>query len=115
MPELLEYLKKISLTRKIGQYFLAPPPQLGPSYMHPKILPFSEFKEDFEKILSIMTPVDSDSQTAYDCMQGIVAESESITQDENEMLKLFTFLDEKDRRRGTNWKPLFPWLEKYVV
>lgn len=115
MPELLEYLQKIKLTRKIGQYFSTPPPQLGPSYMHPKILPIIEFQEDFEKVLLMMKPIDDDSQTAYNYMQGIIDECKSMTQDDNEILKLFTFLDEKDRRRGTNWKLLFPWLEKYVV
>ena len=30
-----------------------------------------------------------------------------------EIKKLIFFLDEKDRRRNTNWENLFPWLIKY--
>jgi hypothetical protein len=38
--------------------------------------------------------------------------------DPQEISKLLTYLDEKDRRRNTNWEVLFPWLteyKKYVV
>jgi hypothetical protein len=30
-----------------------------------------------------------------------------------EIANLLIYLDEKDRRRGTDWTVPFPWLEKY--
>ena len=30
-----------------------------------------------------------------------------------EVIKLITYLNEMDRRRGTQWEKVFPWLIKY--
>jgi hypothetical protein len=43
-------------------------------------------------------------------MQGIIQEIDQAKVDVVEIGKLQIFLDEKDRRRGTNWKTMFPWL-----
>ena len=115
MPKLLEYLNTQSKTRNIGQYFSTPPAQVGPTYMHPKILGSNEFVEDFKRIIGLMRNSTDEEQTMLRYMQGIISECQSGVQSPKEILKLFTFLDEKDRRRNTSWKVLFPWLEKYVV
>jgi hypothetical protein len=43
-------------------------------------------------------------------MKGIQTELEKSTVDLTELGKLKTFLNEKDRRRGTSWETTFPWL-----
>jgi len=115
MPELLEYLNEQRKKRKIGQYFTTPSAQTGPTYMHPKILGGKEFQESFAKILNLMKSESEEEKTALKYMQGIMSECQFSVQNKEEIVKLFTFLDEKDRRRNTNWRVLFPWLEKYVV
>ena len=47
-------------------------------------------------------------------MQGIANDILKAEINKTEILKLKTFLDEKDRRRGTNWKQIFPWLETEI-
>ena len=60
---------------------------------------------------------DTDKIT-YDYMSGIANSIVQADVDPTEVKKLLTYLDEKDRRRNTNWEVLFPWLmeyKKYVV
>jgi hypothetical protein len=46
-------------------------------------------------------------------MEGLASYICNGKRDVTEIKKLFTFLNEKDQRRKTNWMELFPWLEKY--
>lgn len=113
MPELLEHLQNWRLSRKIGHFFSVTEP--GPNYMRPNILGKGVFDKDFERILKLMPTTTDDEQRAVKYMQGIGDEIESRNINTDEVTNLFVFLDEKDRRRGTNWRTLFPWLENYVV
>ena len=113
MPELLERLQKWRLERKIGHFFSVTEP--GPDYMRPNILGKGVFDKDFDRILKLMPTATDDDRRAVKYMQGIGNEIESRTINIDEVKKLFVFLDEKDRRRGTNWRTVFPWLENYVV
>jgi hypothetical protein len=59
-----------------------------------------------------------EDKITYDYMSGIANRIVSSEVNPREVSKLLTYLDEKDRRRGTNWQTLFPWLveyKKYVV
>jgi hypothetical protein len=70
------------------------------------------FKQDFDCILNSM-PTDTDQdQLAMQCMEGIVHNYSQSQPNSTELLKLKTFLDETDRRRGTSWVKIFPWLVK---
>jgi hypothetical protein len=78
----------------------------------PYILPGDIFRSDFEKILSLM-PEDNETQRDHkQLMQGIANKSAMSTTQIEKVYNLKIFLDEIDRRRGTNWKLLFPWLEQ---
>jgi hypothetical protein len=44
-------------------------------------------------------------------MQGIATSIEKTPRDPTKILMLESYLNEIDRRRGTNWKTLWPWLE----
>ena len=51
-------------------------------------------------------------------MSGIFSQMLNSLPDYDEIKKLIIFLNEKDRRRNTDWEVLFPWLteyKKYVV
>ena len=116
MPALLIKLKEWNTTRPVHHHFGTPAP--GPSYFNAGILGGDQFKDDFDQILSLMPCVTDEDKITYDYMSGI---ANSIVQSDInpvEITKLLTYLDEKDRRRGTDWKTLFPWLveyKKYVV
>jgi hypothetical protein len=116
MPELLTKLSSWRKQRKIGHWFAGVAPY--PSYLMANIFSRQEFAESADYILKLMPTTTNEEQTAYNYMNGIF--SEILTDNINipEIVKLITYLDEKDRRRGTNWETLFPWLiryRKYVV
>jgi len=112
LPELLDKLKDWTKDRKIEHYFST---TIYPSYMHPMILGATEFEEDFKTILSLMESETWRGGQAKQYMEGIVATIQNSVYNKEETIKLLTYLDELDRRRNTNWRELFPWLEKYNV
>lgn len=116
MPALLEKLAHWRKTRRVGHWFSEVDP--GPDYLKPYILGGKIFQKDFEKILSLM-PIDNDENiNAYNYMQGIAQHVASHDPHPEKIQDMIIYLDEKDRRRGTDWKSLFPWLmevESHVV
>lgn len=116
MPELLIQLKQWRQQRQVGHWFSGVDP--GPSYLKPDIFGNIEFAHDAEIILKLMPTDTEEDRNALDYMRGIFAQIESAELNQQEIIKLITYLDEKDRRRGTSWEKLFPWLlgyRKYVV
>lgn len=112
MPTLIEKLVEWRRKKNVGHYFSTVNP--GPSYMIPSILGSEEFAEDFEKILKLMPRQTSEDQIKFEYMQGIANEYLQNAQiDQIEIKKLYTFLNEIDRRRSTDWQSTFPWLLKY--
>ena len=84
----------------------------APPYMMPDIFVPGLFENEFEQILNLM-PRETDYQNkSYEHMAGIYKQIE-ITPVNNDMIEtLKIYLDEIDRRRNTNWRSLFPWLEE---
>lgn len=116
MPELLIKLKEWNAVRPVHHYFSGPSP--GPSYIDAGILGGDQFKQDFDQILALMPQSTDEDQITYKYMLGIANSIITSDVDPQEVVKLLTYLDEKDRRRNTNWEVLFPWLteyKKYVV
>lgn len=116
MPDLVTKLNNWRGIRTVGHYFSVTEP--GPSYMRPNIFGPGVFDKDFEHVLNLMPNTTTDDQRAVQYMTSIANEIKSTLINHVEIGKLFTFLDEKDRRRNTNWRSVFPWLteyEKYVV
>lgn len=111
MPELMSKLTEWRKNRKIGQWFSGVTP--GPSYLKGEIFGNKEFVIDEETILSMMPQDTSEDKDAYKYMQGIFKQILAPTQNINEIRNLIIFLNEKDRRRKTNWRQTFPWLIKY--
>jgi len=112
MPALLEKLNEWRSKHKIGHWFSAVSP--GPSYLKPEILG-PEFVEDSKKILALMPQNTAEDLQAYSYMQGILNYVTTSPINQIEIENLIIFLNEKDRRRNTNWQTTFPWLKKYVV
>ena len=112
MPELLEHLQQWRDIRSVGHYFSEVSPQ--PSYLEVTILGPNVFKEDSLHIISLMPEKSKEDINAKNYMKGIFKKIENSAVNEKESQNLKIFLDEKDRRRGTNWRKIFPWLVKEI-
>jgi hypothetical protein len=110
MPGLIDKIKEWKSKREIGHFFSVVSP--GPEYLVPDILGNRVFEKDFEHILNIMPRDTNEDVLAFECMQGISHNYSQSMTNQVELLKLKTFLDETDRRRGTSWAGTFPWLVK---
>lgn len=110
MPGLIEKIRTWKSQREIGHFFSLIEP--GPSYLIPTILGNKVFEKDFEQILELMPRNTNEDLLSLQYMQGIVKYYSQSGPDQDELLKLKTFLDENDRRRGTSWTKTFPWLVK---
>ena len=108
MPELINKLNSWRQQRPVGHYFSEVSPQ--PTYMSVTILGASLFEKDFELIVSTMSENTEQDRTAKQYMNGIAKKALQSNCNLIELKKLKTFLTEKDRRRGTNWRKTFPWL-----
>ena len=114
MPKLLEKLKEWRNKHSIDHHLGTVNPY--PHYLDPyQMFGGEEFDEDATIILENFDRSNKDNELAYKTMHGIFKRIKQSKYNEKNISDLFIFLDEKDRRRGTNWKKLFPWLEKYVV
>jgi hypothetical protein len=110
MPGLIDKIKTWKIKHEVGHFFSVVTP--GPEYLVPGILGNKVFEKDFEHILDIMPRNTNEDVLAFECMQGIAHNYAQSVSNLAELLKLKTFLDETDRRRGTNWSRTFPWLVK---
>jgi pyruvate-formate lyase-activating enzyme len=110
MPELIDKIAQYSKKKHIGHYFQF---YTGSQmFQHPETFAYSMWEETFNRIFKAM-PGDTDHQKeALPRMQGLQKQlQQKKTHNFIEIYKLHTYLDEIDRRRGTNWRALFPYLD----
>jgi len=110
MPELIEkvnYYSKIN-NRHIGHYF-----QLVSYYdfQHPRQFGKDFWQDDFERIFSVMQHNTDMEKEAILRMEGQWAVLKNSELDLGMVDKLHKYLDELDRRRNTNWRAVFPYLD----
>lgn len=108
--KLIEKIVGWKKTRKINHHFQT---VFSPSYHNPDIFGGTFWKEDLDRALNLLPNTDWQEQQAYNYLQGIASQIQNSCIDPKKILQLHTHLDELDRRRGTNWKELFPYLEEY--
>lgn len=108
MPILLQKLSEWRQTNRVGHFFSGVYP--GPKYLMIDILGPKVFRKDFDSIIELMPIKTEQDQAARQYMQGLIKFVNASSKNLNEMNNLKIFLDEKDRRRGTNWQETFPWL-----
>jgi hypothetical protein len=113
MPELIKKIDYYSKKDKdIGHDFQF---YVGPSiYQHPQIFAFKKWEETFRRIYEVMPTKTPRQQEAILRMQGLEKQLQLITKNNvAEIKKLHIYLDELDRRRNTNWRKIFPYLENF--
>jgi organic radical activating enzyme len=109
MPALLKQINKWRKEHKINQWFSGITP--SPEYMNNAIFDNSEWSESLEEILSLMPCKTEQEKLAQDHMKSTLTDGGESNPEE--INKLIIYLNEKDRRRNTDWRKLFPWLIKY--
>jgi len=85
---------------------------MAPNYMDPAIFGAGVFERDFENILSVMRTTTDSDKSARQHMQGIFAQITAAPRNTSLINGLKDYLTEIDRRRGTHWQELFPWLDQ---
>jgi len=109
MPDLINKIKHYSKHRHIGHYFQF---ITGLAFQHPNVFAYSHWEKDFENILQSMPTDTVDQQEAIPRMIGHQQYLKTFTKhNHGRIYQLHTYLDEIDRRRNTNWRELFSYLD----
>ena len=109
MPLLIEKIKKFRrINKKISIRFGF---VVGKPYLHPKIYGYNFWKDDFQKIIKVMPNDTEMDKKIKDFFKGSF--NSIIEKDPQEkLIKNFKFyLDQLDKRRNTNWRKIFPYLD----
>jgi len=109
MPDLINKICEYNKEKHIGHYFQYFTGSVN--YQHPKIFGYDFWAEDFNRILKAMPTDTEDQREAIPRMKGLQAYLKTFNQPNwKEINNLHIYLDELDRRRGTNWRETFPYL-----
>lgn len=112
VPDLYKYINGVKQGRKITHYFSTT--ELTHECLHPGIFGPGYFDKDFEAIYELMPKTTDQEIKSVKYMQGIQKEINSRPRDAKKLHQLTVLLDELDRRRNTNWKETFTWVEEEV-
>jgi organic radical activating enzyme len=80
--------------------------------MHPKYFDKDVFQFDFLEILSEMPSQTDRQKNAIKHMKGLFDFIENHPADAGKISMFKKYLDEIDRRRQSNWRSIFPWLDQ---
>lgn len=106
LPELLE---KINQWRQVRQIYHYQNSVVHPSYMF--IDMFGDiFTNDFARALELKPETTPEEVSSKEYLRGIAQQAASGSPNLEKITDLFVFLNENDRRRGCNWREVFPWL-----
>jgi len=113
LPELIEKIKEWNLRRPDGnKIYLSFMTATNPLELVPDIFGKGVFDEDFKRLMDVWPTDTPDDLSAKEHMAGIIKQIENAPQKPLQIENLKTYLTELDRRRGTHWPTLFPWLDK---
>lgn len=110
-PELVEKINEWNDRRNpwnpISYSFMSvmTPPEMVPDIFGPGV-----FEQDFERLLAAMRERNPSEVSAKEHMRGIMQQITTTPQNNQRIADLKVYLTELDRRRGTDWQQLFPWL-----
>jgi hypothetical protein len=111
IPELIKKINKVNVYRGHEKYIpLGYNMVFNPACMNPDIFPNGFFDKDFDAIDDVIV-----NEYDKNIMRGYQQSINSGDYRPDMIKKLKSELDALDSRRGTNWKPLFPWLEQIQV
>ena len=85
---------------------------MAPNWMDPAIFGAGVFEEDFKRICEAMPNHTEYDRILVDHMAGIGRQIADTPRNVPMIHGLIDYVTEIDRRRGTNWRELFPWLDR---
>lgn len=109
MSTLYEKINEYNKVRKVSFGFNM---LKHPNYMDPSIFPTGFFDQDFKNILESMPNSDNSDKTQIEHMKGIWKTINNTKSNLTLVTDLKKYLDQMDIRHNTNWKLVFPWLDK---
>lgn len=110
MPELIKKIAQYSKHRHIGHYFQF---YTGPQmWQHPQTYAYDFWQDTFSEIFNEMPLATNAQREALPRMQGMQSYLKTFTAHNWAGIhKLHIYLSELDRRRGTHWQTVFPYLD----
>lgn len=108
IPALVEKINAINVYRQdpsTTPVYLTYNMVVDPDHMSPEIFPKGFFDEDFDKIDAVIK-----NKHDKTTMRGYQLSINAGVYNPTLIGNLKKYLNELDTRRGTSWKPLFPWL-----
>ena len=112
LPELLYKISQWNQQCAPGSYvhfsFMS---ATNPHELVPDIFGAGVFESDFERILAAMPTGNPEYDHCRQHMSGIFQQITAAPRNVDRINDLKVYLTELDRRRGTDWRPLFPWLD----
>jgi hypothetical protein len=114
LPDLLVKIREWNKIRPVAHYQCAPS---GPPHFLIDI--FGDiFVDDFNRAIALKADTFPEDQSNKNYLLGIAKQSASKRPNLEMIKRLYYFLTEMDRRRGTSWPKTFPWLitefNKYI-
>jgi len=110
MADLIDKVSSYSKYKHIGHYFQF---YTGPQmFQHPNTFAYDFWEKDFDNIFKAMPKNTEEQLEAIPRMTGMQKYLQTFTTHNREDIeKLKILLDELDRRRKTNWRNVFPYLD----
>ena len=106
MPELFikinQWKKNFKIHQQMGGF-------VGPEYMKSEIFGQGFFTKDIEKILNLMPENNEEEIIVKEYTKGIFKVIDGFDKNEFHIKNFMTYIKEKDRRRNTDYKLVFPW------
>jgi hypothetical protein len=109
MPDLLKKMQEWQMIHPVGHFFSEGEPLI--ECLEIDLLGYDVFRDDIKQILELMPTKTDEDILSKKYMTSILTKIEGTQPDVRRMQDLKTFLDEKDRRRGTEWQQVFPWIQ----
>lgn len=109
MANIVQLANEHGAHRYIRRYYALAGGQNG--IFQPKIFGGKFWKDDFEKILDMVPKTTSEELDDYNQLVGLWATFKDLPPAPEKIKLLHVYLNEIDRRRGTNWRLAFPYLD----
>lgn len=110
--DLVQMINLWKKQRKINHHFQT---VFTPEYHNPDIFGADFWMDDLQRALDLMPDNGWQEINAREYLKGITKQIAGSCRRPELMLQLQTHLDELDRRRGTCWRSLFPYLEQEIA
>ena len=109
IPKVWDEYYKTYNTKSIAFSFMT---VMAPNHMDPSIFGAGVYEDDFAAILNEMRETTDSERSAKEHMQGIAQQIAAAPRNIALINGLKDYLSEIDRRRNTDWRVLFPWLDQ---